>query len=541
MTDNLYRLQRQPVLCHFFFPCSGLGVWSFYFLLKVALVTQGTLTLNLFWNLALFTFLVIPAGPRWVRISRQVIAVSAATVLLYSESNLPPFERLIDQWHLVSSFSSLYLFELVLRIVPVEWIAAFLISCILYMYLAKFLRMTRVTLVALLSVPFWSGVSISNAPLLTPATGQQPTALQGQGLIQREPSQILEQFYREQREVVLTPTPDLEPDFDILILNICSLSWSDLKAFDLLDHPFMSRADILLTNFYSGSSYSGPAALRLLQASCGQRPHNELFDPNESCTLGSQLAEHGFSHEIRMNHTGAFDNFLTEVRQLGGLANAPFITPKKFPVAMEGFDQSPIYSDSAVLNDWLKTTTNTPLFTFYNTTSLHDGNQVSGFIGNSRGSYKLRLKNLLDDFNNLFDDIEASGRAVLVIMVPEHGAGLDGDRFQLPGMREIPTPALTHVPIIIKLFGPALATAENEPPTSIQVAHNTGLLAITDAIYKIIAQQPFSGGQYQPEQVAKSLPKSRPVAENEGVIMMEVNGEFYLQINRGNWRPYKEH
>ncbi|MCO4320536.1 cellulose biosynthesis protein BcsG [Aliidiomarina sp. Y6] len=106
-------------------------------------------------------------------------------------------------------------------------------------------------------------------------------------------------------------------------------------------------------------------------------------------------------------------------------------------------------------------------------------------------------------------------------------------------MREIPTPALTHVPVMLKLFGPGL-TRTNTEQKPVKVSHNTSALAITDAIYKIIAQQPFSTGKYEPEEVADSLPMSRPVAENERVVMMEVNGEFYLQINRGDWRPYKD-
>src|SRR5690554_6228558 len=290
MSNELYRQQRQQMLYHPLFSWPGLGAWSFYFLVKVALVTQGFIELDLLWNIALFTFLVIPAGPAWLRFSRQCIAAIAATVLFYAESSLPPFERLIAQWDLISAFSTRYLFELITRLVSIEWIAALLISWILYMYLNKLLRMTTVTLAALLSVPFWSGAGSNTTPsLLTETTNPQHITGITPELTALEPNQILEQFYREQREVVLTPTPDLAPDFDILILNICSLSWSDLKAFDLLDHPFMSRADILLTNFYSGSSYSGPAALRLLQASCGQRPHSELFAPIESCTLGSQL------------------------------------------------------------------------------------------------------------------------------------------------------------------------------------------------------------------------------------------------------------
>ncbi|HLV49282.1 MAG TPA: cellulose biosynthesis protein BcsG [Aliidiomarina sp.] len=499
----------------------GLGAWSFYFLIKIALVTQGLIELSVFSNIVLFFFLIVPIHLPWLRIPRQIIAVFVATALLYSETNLPPIERLTAQWELISAFSAPYLFELLTRIISLQWAVALLISWGLYMYLAKRLSMTPITFVALLSVPFWSSVAVSHTPVSVAG------------------NQLLEQYYQEQAGIKLTPQASTAPNFDILILNICSLSWSDLKAFDLLEHPFMSRADIMLTNFYSNSSYSGPAALRLLQASCGHRPHSEIFNPIRSCTLASQLSEHGFSSEIRMNHTGAFDNFLTEIRQLGGLQNAAVIEPSQFPVAMEGFDKSPIYDDNAVLNNWLQTSTEQPLFTFYNTTTLHDGNQMKGFIGNSRGSYKQRLEKLLNDFNKLFDDIEDSGRAVLVVMVPEHGAGLEGDRFQLPGMREIPTPALTHVPVMIKLFGPGLSQKKNSQGNTLQVSHTTSPLAITDAIYKIIAQQPFSGGQYQPENVANSLLESRPVAENEGVVMMEANGEFYLKINRDNWRPYK--
>lgn len=189
----------------------------------------------------------------------------------------------------------------------------------------------------------------------------------------------------------------------------------------MLEHPFLKRADIMFTNYYSGSSYSGPSTLRLLQASCGHRPHKDIFMPIPSCNIAHQLASLGYSPEIRMNHTGAFDNYLTELKQLGGLQDAPFVNPKRFPITMESFDKSSIFSDYAILEDWLNTRTSEPEFTFYNTTSLHDGNQLNGFTGVSRNSYKQRLQTMLDDFNRLFNEIEESGKAVLVVMMEYEG------------------------------------------------------------------------------------------------------------------------
>lgn len=538
MHEQLYAQQRQHALQHPLLAWPGLGAWSFYFLMKVALAATGHLELNLFWSLALLALLVIPLRFRALMVLRQLAAIPAAAALMYSETHLPPLERLTAQWDLVSSFSGWYMLELAGRMISLEAVAALLVAWILYLYLSRVLRMTVVTLVALLSYPLWSD-HVSEAYVLPEFTAEETTTEQGtQTATTRrlDPDSVLEQFYARQSEVQLAPLAGSQPDFDILMLNVCSLSWQDLEEYDLLDHPFWERADVMLNQFYTGSSYSGPATLRLLQSSCGHRPHNQLFEPEQSCQLGHQLQQIGYGSEIRMNHSGAFDNFLQQVQNLGGLNDAPFIDPSQFPVAMDGFDQSPIYSDEAILQDWLSQAPDEPQFTFYNTTSLHDGNRVPGFRGSSVASFRHRANNLLDDLNNLFDEIAASGRQVLVVMVPEHGAGLQGDAFQLPGMREIPTPALTHVPVMLTLFG---ADLNEQRPSSTTVSRRTGPTAVSQAIYSIIEQRPFSGGQYDPAAVARDLPETRPVLENDRTVMMEVEGQFLLQINRGSWRPYR--
>ncbi|WP_181456343.1 cellulose biosynthesis protein BcsG, partial [Burkholderia multivorans] len=52
-----------------------------------------------------------------------------------------------------------------------------------------------------------------------------------------------------------------------------SLSWDDLDAAKLRNHPMLSRFDYLFTNFSTAASYSGPAAIRVLRASCANRWH----------------------------------------------------------------------------------------------------------------------------------------------------------------------------------------------------------------------------------------------------------------------------
>lgn len=42
---------------------------------------------------------------------------------------------------------------------------------------------------------------------------------------------------------------------------------------------------------------------------------------------------------------------------------------------------------------------------------------------------------------------------MVVVIVPEHGAALVGDKMQMSGLRDIPSPNITHTPVGIKLIG----------------------------------------------------------------------------------------
>ena len=67
--------------------------------------------------------------------------------------------------------------------------------------------------------------------------------------------------------------------------------------------------------------------------------------------------------------------------------------------------------------------------------------------------YKVRAQKFFDELDAFFTELEKSGRKVMVVVVPEQGGALKGDRMQVSGLRDIPSPSITNVPAGIKFFG----------------------------------------------------------------------------------------
>lgn len=221
-----------------------------------------------------------------------------------------------------------------------------------------------------------------------------------------------------------------------------------------MSHPLWSHFDIEFKNFNSATSYSGPAAIRLLRASCGQTSHTNLYQPaNNDCYLFDNLSKLGFTQHLMMGHNGQFGGFLKEVRENGGM-QSELMDQTNLPVILLGFDGSPVYDDTAVLNRWLDVTEkdkNSRSATFYNTLPLHDGNHYPGV--SKTADYKARAQKFFDELDAFFTELEKSGRKVMVVVVPEHGGALKGDRMQVSGLRDIPSPSITDVPVGVKFFG----------------------------------------------------------------------------------------
>ena len=516
-----------------------MGLWNLYFLAKIYLFHTGQMQPIWLLNLVFALLLVIPLESRILRVLRQIIAIGAGAALAWRESTLPPFARLLTEFSNIRTFTPGYLVELFQRFVPVEMVVAVVLVVLVYRLINRWIRTTTLVLLALIAMPIWYGTGIT----LPGAKAQQATA-QSAGSARADINAtnnydaILAAFRQQEAQRTatfspLTATPDAQ--FDIIVLHICSLSWDDLDAAKSLNHPLLSRFDYLFKNFSSAASYSGPAAIRLLRASCGQQPHKDLYDPAPAeCHLFADLAQAGFTPRILMNHDGRFDNFRTYVETEIGIQGVKMESTEGVPVAMRAFDDSPILDDFNTFDHWYKqhlAQDKGPVALYYNTVTLHDGNRLPDKRLTSIESYPLRLKTLLDDVDRIIDTISKSGRKAVVIFVPEHGAALRGDKNQISGLREIPTPNIIHVPVGVKLVG--LPTTETPQPVTIDAP--TSFFGLSQLVFNLVADSPFRQGAPDLAHYVEDLPQTQMVGENEATLTMKRTNGYVIHTPDGVW------
>lgn len=288
----------------------GLGGWNFYFLLKFILLWLGYLNFDALANLAFAAGLLFPLRQaRWHRV-RQWVALPVGLGLFYHDTWLPGWRSIVQQGADVRGFSLDYLLELTDRFINWRWVGVAFVLLVGYLFVAQWIRITTFTVAGLI----WLNLSMLVLPGLSPAPvaaiAASPTPA-AEPVAQTAPAQALpntvsgpptnanldaylQQFYQREyaRQTTFPQTlpADAQP-FDLLVINICSLSWSDLDASEMAASPLWSRFDLLFTQFNSATAYSGPASIRLLRASCGQTSHHDLYQPAaRQCYLFDDLA-----------------------------------------------------------------------------------------------------------------------------------------------------------------------------------------------------------------------------------------------------------
>lgn len=170
---------------------------------------------------------------------------------------------------------------------------------------------------------------------------------------------------------------------------------------------------------------------------------------------------------------------------------------------------------------------------------MHYGNRlVTADGGTQRADYSSRAQVLLDDLDAFINELKKSGRRVVVMVVPEHGAALHGDRMQISGMREIPSDSITHVPVGIKLIN----MGDDNQTSPVHVTQPSSYLAIAEIIARLYADPALSEGQrIDWSKVLADLPQTAKVSENSGTVVLDYNGKPYVRIKEnGGWLPYPQ-
>lgn len=501
----------------------SLGVWGYYFIAKLGLFGMGLIAFHVPENLIFAAFVSLPAPV--LRRTKTMLAAVLAIALLYHDSWLPPVSRVISQASLLSDFSIPYLFELLGRFFSWSAVGLMLGCCFVYWLASRWIRMGALVVAGMLVL----GIS------------QMMITQSGADNAQPDMNKVLDEFFSSeaQRSVSFTtPAADAVP-FDVIFIHVCSLSWDDVLAVGLEHHPLWGRFDIMLKRFNSAASYSGPAAIHLLRAKCGQPRHGDMYEPTaDKCYLMDTLKKSGFETEVALNHDGKFDNFLGQVQKYGRLTASPLPLDGLEP-AQYAFDKSPVYDDLSVLDHWLdvrQKSESLRVALYYNTISMHDGNHPQGVtsLPNTPELYKARLSKFLDELEVFMQKLDKSGRRAVVVMVPEHGAALRGDKRQIAGLREIPTPAITIVPVGIKVIGAARSGS------MMSIDQPTSYLAISYIVKRMLEQSPFADSTFSPAGYVEGLPGTQFVAQDGNITVAEYKKHYYLSRGDKNWEHYTE-
>jgi len=582
-----------------------LGMWGFYFVAKLGLFAIGLTGFHVLENVAFAIFILFRMQHPIGRRVKQAITFTLAIVLLYYDSWLPPISRVWARMPQLSAFDFAYLMELAGRFISLPVVAALLVASAIYWLALRWVRLDVPLILIMLAVGGAEHFKADDIPVVqhkqflddeiswatqaAPSNSPEPitppdltkkavTATQTQAIplaphtksldvslikslevsptknlaaskdsaasdVVRDKNLVLQKFFTLEATRAISfsaPKTDDLP-FDIIFMHVCSLSWDDLRATGLEHHPLWQRFDILLTRFNSASTYSGPAAIRIQRATCGQPAHNMLYNPAPSeCYLMDSLKRVGFESTLVLNHDGQYDNFLKTLQTLGRLNVAP-LPLNDAVITQRSFDGRPVYDDLFVLNRWLETRQRSSVLrtaTYYNSVSLHDGNRLlnTGTEMNSRATYKMRLTKFLDDTEKFMQRLEKSGRRVIIAMVPEHGAAFRGDKMQIAGLREIPSPAITLVPVGIKIMGANLQRTGD----TLSISKPTSYTAVAHLIANLLKNPPYKKGRFSPMDYAVGLPATTFVSQNEEVVMANIEGRYYLRQNNSEWVEYTD-
>jgi len=534
----------------------GLGAWNYYFLLKFILLWQGYLNFDALSNLVFAAILLFPLPSLRLHRWRQWLALPFGLALFYHDTWLPGWRSIVSQGADVTGFSMDYLLELADRFINWQWVGAAFVLLVGYLFVSQWIRITTLTVAVLL----WLNLSLlvlpglSPAPVAAVANTQPPASEPAAGTKAAEPlpntvsgpptndnlNAYLQQFYQRERtrqtQFPAALPADAQP-FDLLVINICSLAWADLDAVNLSNSPLWSRFDMVFSNFNSATAYSGPASIRLLRASCGQSSHHDLYQATgQQCYLFDDLAKLGFTSQLTMDHTGEFGNYIGNLRDDADM-QAPIMSQEGLGHELTSFDGSPIYNDGELFSRWLANQQKAGAArtaTFFNLIPLHDGNR---YVGSNKGAdYRSRAQTLLNQLNTFMDQLEKSGRKVMLVVVPEHGAALVGDKMQISGLRDIPSPGITHIPVGVKFFG----MQAPQPSSPLKIDQPSSYMAISELVARSVDGKLFTAPTVDWKTLSANLPQTPLVSENENSVVMEYQGKIYIRLNGGSWVPYPQ-
>jgi len=499
-----------------------MGLWSFYFLGKLFLFLWGALRFHFFLNLLFIVFLVLPAPKRLplhrvLKPGKLVLSFVFGFFLLWYDSYFPPLIYTIRTFQQIGIPEKEYIYRFIINALNPIAIVILIIILALSIYLNKRIKLTPVVVILVLLVPLYEFTQ------------------KKEGL-----TEYLNAFHQsESKRAVSFEQPIIKgPDFDILILHICSLSWDDLRTVGQENHPFFREFDILFTNFNSVSSYTNPSAIRLLRANCGQQKHEAIYqDAPKECFMLENLRSLDYQTHTAIDNDAPAYRFIEDIMNYGR-ASAP-MSLKGIPVQQYDFDKTPIYNDLLILERWWDMRQKSDaerVVLYFDITTLHGGShwaQEKDWWKRDRPTlYKEFLLNLFANLGKFFQQLESSGRNFVIVFIPEHGIALRGTSIQAPDLRDIPLPQITTIPVGIKFIGPGYY---DTPVQQEIIDKPASYMALAQILASFLREPPFGAGGIPIKPYVADLPETRFVAENQEALVVKRDSEYYLLGKEKSW------
>ena len=197
--------------------------------------------------------------------------------------------------------------------------------------------------------------------------------------------------------------------------------------------------------------------------------------------------------------------------------------------------------DGALLARWLGDRRASPArraALYADLTTLHGGARRVGddhwWTRSRKELYREAGEHLFATLEEFFRRLEASGRRTLVVFVPEHGTALAGSAFQPPDVREVPLPAITTVPVAVKLVGPGLAPT---PARQVTIGKPTSYLAIAHLLASALDATSFRPEALFSDEAIARIPETSFVAENEATTVVRTGDAVLWRRRNGAFEP----
>ncbi len=516
-----------------------------YFMYKFVMYLLGFIGFAVVSNLILFALFLISFKNRRISFIYKSALIVLSLVILYQDSFLPGLGELSEQLFSGSLSDGLNLLG---DLVNVKYLLMFLVVYFICFIATDYIHgyscigvFFAVILFNVISPYFVQKTTTTlNIPSRQAGSSDIPKQL-GEPTPENIDSYLNLFLEREKNRLITFPDalPDNFEPFDILIVNICSMANDDIIAVKQDKHKVFDEFDVRFEDFNSVSSYSTAATLRLLRANCGQETEDDMYQgPRGECNLLGSLERLGYQRKVFLDHNGVFGDYLKTLGQLAAMPQKiyPF---SEADVRYNAFDGAPVYSDESVFRAYLKESSKNQALNlgFMNLISLHDGNRLPG--REKSESYGPRLKRMLDDLEFLITNLKESGKRTLLVVIPEHGAAIRGDKMQISRLREIPTSKITTVPLMLKFVN---MPEENQLQEQLKVKGQYSFLALSEIIRRAVENNVFSkeNASGSIEELCAGLPQQAHIGESMNAFYMTFGDKDYFKLKGDMWAEYKK-